>query len=63
MLGGAKQYVILVEGLLRTLMRSYFQFGSVVQEEMSFIEKVYARTADGRRPITVAHLEPMAQVS
>ena len=37
--------------------------------EMSFKEKVYRRTMDGRtkddgqRPITVPHIEPSAQVS
>ena len=37
------------------------KLGPVVQEEMSFKEKVYERTTD-RRPITIAHLEPSAQV-
>ena len=39
-------------------MGSYFRFGPVVQGEMSFTEKVYQRTDDGQRPITIAHLEP-----
>ena len=44
------------------------QFGPVVEEEMSFKEKVYGRTHDGRtddgrRPITIAHIVPSAQVS
>ena len=44
------------------------KFVPVVQEEMSFKEKVYGWTDDGRtkddrqRPITVAHLEPSTQV-
>ena len=38
------------------------KFGPVVQEEMSFKEKVYGRIGapwrdDGQRPITKAHLE------
>ena len=49
-------------------MWSYLKFGPVVQKEMSLKEKVYARRTDGRtddgqRPITIAHLEPSAQVS
>ena len=41
------------------------KFGPVVYEEISFKEKVYGRTDarrtdDGRRPITIAHLEPLA---
>ena len=48
-------------------MRSYMKLGPVIQE-MSFKEKVYGRTDDGQtdegqRPITIAHLEPSAQVS
>ena len=43
-------------------MGSYMKLGPVVQEEMSFKEKVYGRTDgrtdDGQRPITIAHLEP-----
>ena len=45
------------------------KFGPVVQEEMSFKEKVYGRTHDGRttdngqRPITIAHIEPSAQLN
>ena len=39
----------------------------VVQEEISFKEKVCARGTttddDGQRPITIAHFEPSAQVS
>ena len=39
-------------------------FGQVVQEEMSFNEKAYTwPPGDGGRPITIAHLEPLAQVS
>ena len=39
----------------------------MVQEEMSFKEKVYAwkddgRTDDGQRPITIAHIEPSTNV-
>ena len=41
----------------------YMKLGPVVQEEMSFKEKAYARTDDGQRLITIAHLEPSAQVS
>ena len=37
------------------------KFGKVVQ--MSFKEKVYTRTDDGRRAIIIPHLEPSAQVS
>ena len=45
-----------------------YEIGPVVQEEMSFEENVYRRmdgrtTDDGQRPITIAHLEPSAQVS
>ena len=39
------------------------KFGPVVQEEMSFKEKVYGLTHDGQRMITIAHLDPSAQVS
>ena len=42
---------------------NYFNFRPVVQEKMSFKEKVYGRLTDGQRPITIAHLEPSAQVS
>ena len=50
-----------------TFMCSYLKFRPVVQEEMSFKEKVYGRqtvddrptTDDGRRPFTI----PYAQVS
>ena len=31
-----------------TFMWSYMEFGPVVQEDMSFKEKVYGRTHDGR---------------
>ena len=42
----------------------YFKFELVVQEEMSFKEKVYGRrTHDRPRPITIAYIEPLAQVS
>ena len=45
-------------------MLSYMKLGPVVQEEMSFKEKVYALQTDNRqRPITIPHLEPLAQVS
>ena len=44
-------------------MSSYMKLGTVVQEEISFKEKVYGRTDDGQRPITIAYLEPLAQVS
>ena len=38
------------------------KLGPVVQEEMSFKEKVYGRTTDdGQRPITIAHIEPSAK--
>ena len=41
-----------------------YEFGPVVQEEMLLKERVYGqRTDDGQRPITIAHLEPSAQVS
>ena len=44
------------------------KLGLVVQEVMLFKEYVYRRTDDGwtddgQRPITIAHLEPLAQVS
>ena len=40
------------------------KFEQVVQEQMSFKEKVYARRTDGgQRLITIAHLEPSALVS
>ena len=38
------------------------KFGPVVQEEMSFLEKIYGRQT-GRRLITITHIEPSAQVS
>ena len=38
------------------------KLGPVVQE-MLFKEQVYGRMDDGQRPITIAHLEPSAQVS
>ena len=44
-------------------MWSYMKLEPVVQEEMSFQEKVNGRTDDGQRPITIAHLEPSAQVA
>ena len=46
-------------------MCSYLKFEQVVQEEMWFEEKKYTQrtTDDGRRPITIAHLEPSARVS
>ena len=38
------------------------KFGPLVQEEMSFKEKVYGRRTDSRqRLITIAHLEPSAK--
>ena len=39
------------------------KFRPVIKEEMSFKEKVDERAHDGRRLITIAHLEPSAQVS
>ena len=45
-----------------TFMWSYMKLSPVVQE-MLFKEKVYARTDDGQRQITIAHLEPSARVS
>ena len=43
----------------------HMKFGQVVQEELSFKEKVYTQGImhDGQRPIKIAHLEPLAQVS
>ena len=51
-----------------TFMWSYMKFGPVDQKVLSFKEKVYKWTHygkmdDGQRPITIAHLEPLAQVS
>ena len=40
-------------------MQNYFKFGQVIQEEMPFKKFMH----NGRRPITIAHLEPLAQVS
>ena len=40
-----------------------FKFGPVVQEEMSFKEKVHRWTEAGRRAITIVYLEPLAQDS
>ena len=37
------------------------KFGQVVQKEMSLKEKVYGRTHNGQRPITIAHLDPSAK--
>ena len=57
-------------------MRSYLKFGPMVQVEISFKEKVYARRTDAQwttddgcqemtdlNMISIAHLEPSAQVS
>ena len=47
---------------------NYLKFRPVVQEEMSFKEKVYGRhteggmTDDKQRTITIAHHEPLARV-
>ena len=39
-------------------------FGKVVLKDMSFKEIVYGRTTDdGQRPITIANIEPSAQLS
>ena len=39
-------------------------YETVVQEDMLFKEKAYGRRAhNGRRPITIPHVEPLAQVS
>ena len=46
--------------------RCKYPFGPVVQEDMSFKEKFTAEgetTDAGYRPITITHLEPLAQVS
>ena len=40
-----------------------YEIRTVVQEEMSFKERVYGRTDDRQKQITKAHLEPSAQVS
>ena len=64
-------YAILKEGIMGNIHLSCMKFGSVVQEEMSFKEKVYGRrkTDDGRttdaerRVITIPHIELSAQVS
>ena len=37
-------------------MWSYTKFGPVVEEEMLFREKVFGRTHNGQKPITIAHL-------
>ena len=42
---------------------NYFKFEPVVQEGMSFNEKVHRQTDAGRRVITIAHCEPSARVS
>ena len=44
-------------------MRSYMKLGPVVQEEMSFKEKVNGRTDDGQRPTTIAQLSRRLKVS
>ena len=42
----------------------YMKLGPVVQMEMSFKKKfTNGRTDEGRRPITIVRLEPLAQVS
>ena len=47
-----------------TFMWSNMKFWPVAREEMSFKEKVYGRrTHDEPKPITIPHLEPLAQVS
>ena len=40
-------YAILKEGIIGKIHVKYLKFGPVVQEEMSFKEKVYARRTDG----------------
>ena len=66
-------YAILKECIMGNIHVNYIKFGPVVQKEMSYKEKVYARTNgrttdgqmtdDGQRLITIAPLEPSAQVS
>ena len=45
-------------------MENYFKLRPVVQKEMAFKE-VYARWTrhNAQRPITMAHLDPLAQVN
>ena len=44
-------------------MKRYMKSVPVVQEEMTFKEKVYGRWTDGQRLITKAQFEPSPQVS
>ena len=63
-------YAILKECIMGNIHVKFYE-KNVVQEEMSFKEKVYGRwktdnrcmTGTGPRPITIPHLEPLAQVS
>ena len=44
-------------------MWNFKKFGPVSQEEMLFKEKGNGRTDNGRRLITIPHIQPLAQVS
>ena len=53
-------YAILKEGIMGNIhVKLYEKVEPVVQEEMTFKEKI----TDGQRQITIAHVEPSAQVS
>ena len=48
---------IMIEGIMGTFVWNYFEFGPVIQEEMSH-KKVYGYQNDARqRLITIAHLK------
>ena len=55
-------YANLKEGIMGNIHVKLYE-RPAVQEEMSLKEKVYGRMDDGRRPVTIPHLEPSAQVS
>ena len=46
------------QGITGNIHVKLYEIRTVVLEEMSFKDKVYARTDDGQRPITIPHLEP-----
>ena len=45
------------EGIMGNIHMKLYELGQVVQEEMSFKEKVNGWTNDGQRPSTIAHFE------
>ena len=57
-------YAILVEDIMGNIHVKFFKFGPVVQDEMFQKFKHDGRQPDdGHGPITIADLQPLAQVS